>query len=469
MRLLRIQLTELGGGRGIRTPEAHHLAVFKTAAFNRSAIPPKAAPSVYQSVRNPNNARPASQPWHAVCNLQPRTQPRSPRGPTVSSSQVSPASSQSGAPQRTLQGRYVLQELIGRGGMATVYRAIDTTLDRPVAVKLLYTSICSESEFVDQFLRMERHIARLFHPNLVTIYDAGVADEGCFAVMEYVPGGSLRELLARGTRLPVSSVIQVGAQIADALQLLHQERIIHGDVKPDNVLLDDEGNAKLVDFGIAHLATTTASISAHSLGGSVPYLAPEQLEHGRADARSDIYALGLVVYELLAGRKAFDGENWVAVAAQRLARDPAPLGDIRADLPDGLEAVVMRALARTPDQRYASAREMQQALLSVISRADSAPTEPPPTRAAPDGPAACASLDEPTARYAPVVPRPEPRARTVPPPPTRPPRPPRPREDSGLGQLFRGEHPLSIPLLATLVLADLVLLLLILRLSGAPA
>jgi serine/threonine protein kinase len=264
-----------------------------------------------------------------------------------------------------LLDRYAVEEIIGRGGMATVYRAVDTVLDRPVAVKLLHRGLSGEPQFVEQFLRMERHIARLFHPHLVTIYDAGTTERGCFAVMEYVSGGSLRQRLAESQPLPPSDVLRISSQVADALQLLHSERIIHGDIKPDNVLLDEDGNAKLVDFGIAHLATTTVGISSESLSGSIPYLAPEQLENGRADVRSDIYALGLVTYELLSGKKAFDGENWVAVAAQRLARDPAPLRELCPELPADLERVVMRSLARDTNQRFESSEEFRQALLQV--------------------------------------------------------------------------------------------------------
>src|SRR5206468_713041 len=138
-----------------------------------------------------------------------------------------------------LEGRYALHEVLGHGGMATVYRATDTVLDREVAVKLLYPHLAREPLFVERFLAMERHIARLFHPHVVTIFDAGVADEGCYVVMEYVPGGSLRDVLTAAGPLPVERAVQVVAQVADALEQLHRERIIHGDVKPDNVLLDD--------------------------------------------------------------------------------------------------------------------------------------------------------------------------------------------------------------------------------------
>jgi serine/threonine-protein kinase len=336
-----------------------------------------------------------------------------------------------------LQGRYILQETIGRGGMATVYRALDSVLDRSVAVKLLHPSVYAEPRFVEQFLTMERHVARLFHPNLVRIFDAGTADQGCFAVMEFVAGGSLRDLLNRGAPLSVHRAISIVSQVADALELLHRERIVHGDIKPDNVLLDEHGNAKLVDFGIAHLATVSGGLRTDSLGGSIPYLAPEQLQDGRADSRSDVYSLGLVAYELLVGRRAFDGENWVAVAAQRLARDPEPLSAVRPDLPPILEGVLGRALARDPGHRFRSAEEFRQALLRVERQASV-------VRAAPNVPTVQRS-----ARPS-LFKRPK----------------DAPRNGSYLRRLIRGEHPASVPILLTLVALDLALAAIIRALVG---
>ena len=273
----------------------------------------------------------------------------------------------------TLLDRYVLEEQLGRGHLATVYRATDTVLDRTVAVKILHPHICRDPQFVDEFLEMERRMARLFHPHLVTIFDAGTADDQCFVVMEYVGGGSLRRLLEMGGSLPTTSVVRTVSQVAEALQLLHSQGIIHGEIKPDNVLLDDEGNAKLVDFGIAHLATTTGVIRSDSLARTAPYLAPEQLERGMADARSDIYALGLLAYELLAGRQPFDGDTWIVVATRRLETDPYPLEELRPDLPEALVATIMQALAREPEDRFGSADELRMALQ------EAAEGRPPPS------------------------------------------------------------------------------------------
>ncbi len=291
--------------------------------------------------------------------------------------------------QSPLNGRYVLDEVVGRGGMATVYRATDLTLNRTVAVKLLHPHLSRERTFVEQFLEVERRVARLFHPHLVTVYDAGAADDGCFVVMEYVAGGSLRERLRAGP-VPVAEAVRIVGQIAEALQVLHGQRIVHGDVKPDNVLLDPAGGAKLVDFGIAHLATTTGAITPERLSGTTPYLAPEQVEHGRTDQRSDIYALGLLAYELLAGRPAFPGDTWIAVATQRLARAPEPLSHLRPDVPAEVDTAIRRALARDPEERPPSADAFRGALRG----------EGPAPASIAGAPAVAASEEEPAQRTA---------------------------------------------------------------------
>jgi serine/threonine-protein kinase len=276
---------------------------------------------------------------------------------------------------RVLKDRYTLQEEIGRGGMATVYRATDRTLWRQVAVKRLHPHLSREPEFVAQFLEMERRVARLYHPHLVTIFDAGTADDGaCFVVMEHVSSGSLRDRLQAEGAWPVQEAVRVVAQTAEALQVLHDAHVIHGDVKPDNVLLDGAGNAKLVDFGIAHVATTTGVLDPTRLAGTTPYLAPEQVQGQRADHRADLYALGLVAYELLAGRRAFDGDNWIAVAAQRLERDPEPLAAYRDDVPVDVERAIRRVTAREPDDRFASVEAFREALLGIKAAATDAPT-----------------------------------------------------------------------------------------------
>jgi serine/threonine-protein kinase len=284
-----------------------------------------------------------------------------------------------------LLDRYMLEAQLGRGHLATVYRATDTVLERPVAVKVLHPHICRDPRFVEQFLDMERRMARLFHPNLVTIYDAGSDEEQCFVVMEYVPGGSLRGLIEASAPLPTADALRIVSQVAEALQVLHNQGIVHGEIKPDNVLLDEDGNARLVDFGIAHLATTTGVIRSDSLARTAPYLSPEQLEQGLADARSDIYALGLLTYELLAGRPPFEGETWIVQATRRLETEPYPLGQLRPALRPALVAAVMRALERDPAQRFDSADEFRAALAGVRGQAPGARGDGEPQASARSG------------------------------------------------------------------------------------
>jgi eukaryotic-like serine/threonine-protein kinase len=368
-----------------------------------------------------------------------------------------------------LQGRYQLAELVGRGGMAVVYRATDLVLDRPVAVKLLHPSLSHEPEFVESFLAMERRIARLFHPNLVTIFDTGLLGDTCYVVMEFVGGGSLRQCLTSTPPPSIAEVVRALIQVASALDALHRVRIVHGDVKPDNILLDEYGNAKLVDFGISRLASTTSQVvRTESIGGSAPYLAPEQLASGQYDARSDLYSLGLVGYELLSGRKAFEGENWVAVAAARLARDPQPLTEVRPDLPPELVAIISRCLARDPAARYASAQELCSALAALNERERPAvpppqPADELPLRPAPEPlPRSAASAGSPgPSRWSPW---PELAAAPSRPLPRRAPAAALAERQSPLVALLQAEHPFWAPLAGSVIALDIVLLIVLLRL-----
>ena len=286
----------------------------------------------------------------------------------------------------SLADRYLLESRIASGGMATVWLARDEVLARPVAVKLLHPHLARGSDFIQRFKQEAISAARLSHPRIVAIFDTGAADSADeefprpFIVMEYCSGGTLGSMLAQEGPLDPSRVVAVGSDICDALQHAHRYGIIHRDVKPANILLTAEQEIKVADFGIAKAAFDTTDLTqTGSILGSVTYISPEQIEGGEPDQRSDIYALGTLLYELLAGRPPFMGDSHLAVAMAHVHEDPPSLGGLRAQIPRRIERVVMKALSKAPDQRFSSAEELREALeqaSGVTSQFASAPVAP---------------------------------------------------------------------------------------------
>jgi len=272
-------------------------------------------------------------------------------------------------------GRYELHEPLGRGGMAVVYRGIDTVLGRPVAVKVLADSLARDPSFVERFRREARAAAGLTHPGVVTVYDHGSEGDIHYIVMELIEGPTLSELLARGPMGPERTAA-IGGAVLGALEAAHDRGLVHRDVKPGNVMLTGAGDVKVMDFGIARSLDAGTLTGSGTVVGSASYLSPEQVRGLPADRRSDLYALGCVLYEALAGRPPFTGSNAVAVAHQHVSAEPVPLSSLAAVTPE-MEAVVMRALAKDREARYGSAGVMRAAL----SAADAEPAEP--TRALP--------------------------------------------------------------------------------------
>ena len=258
-------------------------------------------------------------------------------------------------------GRYRIHETIGRGGIATVYRAEDALLGRTVALKELIEPL-AEHRRGQNLVEEVRAAAALSHPHIATLYDTFEEGGRRYIIMEYVGGGSLRELLDHsGGAVDPATAVGIAYDIADALDYAHRLGIIHSNVKPQNILLDPQGGAKLVDFGIARAASQTW-VLASTMAGSAAYHAPEQIEGGRLDARSDTYALGLVLYEMLAGQLPFDADNATTLASQRLVRNPVPLRIYAPEMPHALENVVMRCIARNVGDRYPTAGELSAAL-----------------------------------------------------------------------------------------------------------
>ncbi len=272
-----------------------------------------------------------------------------------------------------LKNRYRLGRVLGRGGMCIVYQAWDTKLRRDVAIKRLEPPLNQDPRTRARFDREGQALARLSHPNVVTLIDRGSTETDGYLVFEYVEGRSLKELV-REKPLDVAEAGRILGQVAEGLAAAHQAGIVHRDVKPQNILIDRQGHAKITDFGIATGPDWTRVTKAGSIIGSARYMSPEQVRSKPVDARSDIYSLGVVMYEMLAGHPPFDGANMPEIARQHLNNPPPPLGEIRSDLPPGLEKIVMRCLEKLPEDRFVSMDELLGALAGVglyaLPRAD---------------------------------------------------------------------------------------------------
>jgi tRNA A-37 threonylcarbamoyl transferase component Bud32 len=278
-----------------------------------------------------------------------------------------------------LNGRFRLEEKIGSGGMSTVYRAFDETLERWVAIKLMHREISSDSDQLERFRREARAVARLNHPHVVTVIDFGEDDDHPYIVFEYVEGETLKERLRRAGRLPVPEAVAYAVEIGRALECAHSNRLVHRDVKPQNVLIDAEGRAKVTDFGIARSLEAEGLTATGRVLGTTDYVAPEQALGEETTAQSDVYSLGICLFEMLTGDVPFKADSQVAVAMKHV-KDPLP--DIRMRRPEisaALAAVVDTACAKETTNRYASAAEMvhelEQALVIEASRSGSATGE----------------------------------------------------------------------------------------------
>jgi serine/threonine protein kinase len=268
---------------------------------------------------------------------------------------------------RVLAERYEVEDLLGRGGMAEVYRGRDRTLARTVAIKVLARHLVADPPFVTRFQREAQAAARLSHPNLVSVFDTGSDGDFHYIVMEYVPGRTLAEVLRERGKLPLPRACRIAATVAAAFSAAHDAGIVHRDVKPGNVMLTGRGEVKLTDLGIARALGHESLTQTATVLGTAPYFSPEQARGEAVDARSDLYSLGCLLYEMLTGRPPFTGDSALAVAYKHVNEEPIPPSELDPHIPEDVEAVVLRSLAKDPDRRYKRARDMREDLEQIVA------------------------------------------------------------------------------------------------------
>jgi eukaryotic-like serine/threonine-protein kinase len=265
-----------------------------------------------------------------------------------------------------LGGRYRVENELGRGGMAKVYRGQDTVLGRTVAIKILAPQYAEDQGFVQRFRREAQAAARISNQTIVSVFDTGSDDGVHFIVMEYVEGRTLADYLTGGGRIMPDRAIDIAIDVARALEAAHAQGVIHRDIKPGNIMLDGQGDVKVTDFGIARVTATAETVAqTAAVLGTASYLSPEQAQGQPVDVRSDIYSLGCVLFEMVTGRPPFPGDSPVTVASKHVLEQPTPPSQINHDVSPDLDAVILRALAKNPANRYQSATEMREDLERV--------------------------------------------------------------------------------------------------------
>lgn len=266
-----------------------------------------------------------------------------------------------------INDRYKIIEMIGGGGMSNVYLAHDIILNRDVAIKIMRYDFSSETELQKRFQREALSATSLTHPNIVDVYDVGDEDNLHYIVMEYVKGKTLKQYIQEYAPISPARSVYIMKQLTSAIAHAHDNQIIHRDIKPQNILMDESGDVKITDFGIAMALSATSFTQTNSVLGTVHYLSPEQARGGSATNKSDIYALGIVLYELLTGELPFSGESAVAIALKHLQSETPSVRHFDATIPQSLENVVLKATAKDPFQRYTSVEEMHEDLMTVLS------------------------------------------------------------------------------------------------------
>jgi serine/threonine-protein kinase len=278
---------------------------------------------------------------------------------------------------RVLNDRYLIGDRIARGGMASVFHAVDRRLDRPVAIKVMHHGLGDDQQFTDRFVREAKSAAKLNHRNVVSVFDQGRDGDVTYLVMEYVPGRTLRDLMRDEAPMPPYRALELLEQVLVALSAAHAAKIIHRDVKPENVLITPDGDVKVADFGLARAVSAATTATGGTLIGTVSYLAPEIVTNDGADARSDIYACGAMLYEMLTGLKPHAGESPIQVAYKHVHEDIGPPSAVQPGIPAYVDALVARATVRDRDQRSTDARVMLQQVRSVQRALDAGLADDP--------------------------------------------------------------------------------------------
>lgn len=266
-----------------------------------------------------------------------------------------------------LGNRYEIISQLGGGGMALVYKARDTLLNRPVTVKVLRPEYTSDEEFVSRFRKEAQAVAKLSHPNIVSVYDVGQERDTHYIVMEYIEGRNLKQIIKENGKLPVTQAEDIANQICAGLQDAHEHGIVHRDIKPHNILVTDNGRVKVTDFGIAQMMSSVTVTDSGTIVGSVHYFSPEQAKGGVTGAKSDIYSVGVVLYEMVTGKVPFEGETPIAVALKHIQDSPLPPSNLNSQVSPELERVILRAMEKDVTMRYMSAGDMARDLRRLLT------------------------------------------------------------------------------------------------------
>ena len=284
-----------------------------------------------------------------------------------------PGGARPGAPAARQAGRYLIGERLGRGGMATVFRAHDPDIGRDVAIKFLHASLCEDEEYHARFLREARAAGGLSHPNIVTVHDVGEIEGRPYMAMELLDGQPLSEPMANATPLPIRDVVIMGIQLARALAYAHARGIVHRDIKPGNLMrLKGTQTIKVTDFGIAHMESAGSEHRTRvgDILGTPQYMSPEQAQGEKLDGRSDLFSTGILLYQMLTGQRPFLGDSLVALAVKIAKEEPTPIEKLRTNLPASLRRIVERCLAKAPDRRFQTGAELSEALGRVLAEID---------------------------------------------------------------------------------------------------